>query len=439
MNRGIAADLRGDGQFGRELPCEDPARGAAPAPVDAPRAPRRPARRPGGVRPADAGVRQLIRVAREDPKVVAAETQGPLRVVPSVRVGPQREIDFMRGGSVAVMAVVDVPTRRVVAAWSGYAIRWQMARGGAGMFGRDLNLPWVWFPLCVIFLLGLLDYRRLRRVAHLDLLVVLSFGISRLLRRADIGVSVPLAYPPLVYLLARMLWVGFRGRGSGLRPSAPTALLAVLAVLLLGGRVALNVADSNVIDVGYAGVVGADQVTHGQPIYGFQATPVDNPTATPTVPSTTTPTSRSTCSHPGTGQLGRPAGRSRRRDRLRPADGLRPLCPRAAAAGAGRAGLRLGAILAFAWVGVPVHRLRARVELQRRPRGRALRRLAARHHVPAGAGGDGGDRSASPSSRRSSSPRCFWRGVERPGRAAIRPRCAGGVRRDQRAGARPGR
>ena len=39
-------------------------------------------------------------------------------------------------------------------------------------------------------------------------------------------------------------------------------------MLLVGFRVALNVVDSNVIDVGYAGVIGADRIADGDPLYG---------------------------------------------------------------------------------------------------------------------------------------------------------------------------
>ena len=39
-------------------------------------------------------------------------------------------------------------------------------------------------------------------------------------------------------------------------------------VFLIGFRVALNVTDSNVIDVGYAGVIGAQRIVHGKPLYG---------------------------------------------------------------------------------------------------------------------------------------------------------------------------
>jgi hypothetical protein len=120
----------------------------------------------------------------------------------------------------------------------------------------------------VIFLLGLVDWRRLRRVANLDLLVLLAFGVSHyFFNRADIGVSVPLVYPVLLYLLGRCLWIGWRGTGEGLRPIWPVAWMLVAALFLMGFRVGLNVADSGAIDVGYAGVVGADRIAHGEPIY----------------------------------------------------------------------------------------------------------------------------------------------------------------------------
>ena len=66
---------------------------------------------------------------------------------------------------------------------------------------------------------------------------------------------------------AAALWIGFRGRGEGLRPVWPAAWLLVAALFLIGFRVGLNVADSGAIDVGYASVVGADRIAHGEPIY----------------------------------------------------------------------------------------------------------------------------------------------------------------------------
>jgi hypothetical protein len=68
--------------------------------------------------------------------------------------------------------------------------------------------------------------------------------------------------------LDRALWLGFRRvQGSGLRPSIPIAVLAVMTVVLIAGRITLNVVDSNVIDVGYSGVIGADRIADREPIY----------------------------------------------------------------------------------------------------------------------------------------------------------------------------
>jgi hypothetical protein len=134
-----------------------------------------------------------------------------------------------------------------------------------------INSPYVWLPLCAVFVLGLLDWRRPFRLAHLDLLVLVAgFGLSHyFFNEGDIGLSVPLAYPPLLYLLGRALWLGYRrAEGIGLRPSLPIAVLAVATVVLIGGRMTLNVADSNVIDVGYSGVIGADRIADREPIYG---------------------------------------------------------------------------------------------------------------------------------------------------------------------------
>jgi hypothetical protein len=43
--------------------------------------------------------------------------------------------------------------------------------------------------------------------------------------------------------------------------------MVVAALFLMGFRVGLNLADSGAIDVGYAGVVGADRIVHGEPVY----------------------------------------------------------------------------------------------------------------------------------------------------------------------------
>ncbi|HEX5713027.1 MAG TPA: hypothetical protein VFX85_06915 [Solirubrobacterales bacterium] len=178
------------------------------------------------------------------------------------------EVAYFSDGDQVALAIVDPRSGEVTESWTGYQVAWKMARGYSGSFGHKLNAPYVFLPLCLLFLIGLVDWRRLWRVANLDLLVLLGFGLSHLFfNRGEIGVSVPLQYPVLLYLLARSLWIGFRGRGEGVRPVWPVAWMLVAALFLMGFRVGLNVADSGAIDVGYASVVGADRITHGEPIY----------------------------------------------------------------------------------------------------------------------------------------------------------------------------
>ncbi|HEV7616415.1 MAG TPA: hypothetical protein VGO36_09310 [Solirubrobacterales bacterium] len=211
---------------------------------------------------------EAIRIADRDPNAVKErKLNGGLAPVAN-KVDGNWEIAYFAAGEEVVLVIVDPGSGEVKESWTGDQVAWKMARGYSGAFGHKLNAPYVFLPLCAIFLLGLVDWRRWRRVANLDLLVLLGFGVSHFFfNRADIGVSVPLQYPVLLYLLGRALWIGFRGRGEGLRPVWPAAYLLVAALFLMGVRVGLNLADSGAIDVGYASVVGADRITHGEPIY----------------------------------------------------------------------------------------------------------------------------------------------------------------------------
>jgi len=166
--------------------------------------------------------------------------------------------------------MVDDRLGAVTEAWTGAQVSWRMARGYEGAFGRTLNAPWVWLPLCAVFLLPFVDPRRPFRLLHLDLLVLLAFGVSHVFfNQGEIGASVPLVYPVLIYLLVRMLAAGFRPRvrREPLVPFVPARWLVVGLVFLVAFRVGLNVIDSNVIDVGYAGVIGADRVADGEQLY----------------------------------------------------------------------------------------------------------------------------------------------------------------------------
>jgi hypothetical protein len=224
---------------------------------------------PAGAAETNLTEKEAIGAADRDAKVIATRADHPdLR--PSANLdGGNWNVDYFAGDRDVVQVVVDDATGVVRESWTGHQVAWKMARGYPGAFGHKLNAPYVWLPLCALFLLGLVDWRRPWRVANLDLVVLLSFGASHFFfNRADIGVSVPLAYPPLLYLIGRMLWIGFRGGGAGLRPMWPARWLLVAALFLIGFRGGLNVADSGVIDVGYAGVVGADRIADGEAIYG---------------------------------------------------------------------------------------------------------------------------------------------------------------------------
>ncbi|HYZ76259.1 MAG TPA: hypothetical protein VE596_02690 [Gaiellaceae bacterium] len=166
---------------------------------------------------------------------------------------------------------VDDANGEVTEALTGPQVAWGMARGGPGAFGGEkINSKPIWLAFCAVFLLGLADLRRLASLRNLDLLVFLSFTFSLwYFNRGDIFTSVPLAYPPLVYLLGRTLWVGIHGRGSPTRPFWPVWVLVAATVFLAGFKVGLNVQASNVIDVGYAGPIGAERIVHeGQAPYG---------------------------------------------------------------------------------------------------------------------------------------------------------------------------
>lgn len=211
---------------------------------------------------------EAIAAADRDPKVREQKRQHPDLTETAVLDEGRWEVGYHADGERLALAIVDRQSGEVLESWTGYQVDWKMARGYSGAFGHKLNAPYVFLPLCAIFLIGLVDWRRLRRVANLDLLVLLGFGVSHyFFNRAEIGLSVPLAYPALLYLLGRCLWIGLRGTGEGLRPVWPVAWMVVAALFLMGFRVGLNVADSGAIDVGYAGVVGADRIAHGEPIY----------------------------------------------------------------------------------------------------------------------------------------------------------------------------
>ena len=168
---------------------------------------------------------------------------------------------------------------------------------------------------------------------------------------AEIGLSVPLQYPPLLYLLGRCLWLGMRGRGIGLRPVWPAAWLLVAALFLVGFRVGLNIADCgrDRRRLRERGRSGPNQRRRADL---REISPTTSPRETPTARSTTSPTCPSSRSGPGAaaGTSFRPGTARRcsstwRRSRCLLLLGLR-LRP-------GREGRMTAATLGFAWAAYP--------------------------------------------------------------------------------------
>jgi hypothetical protein len=180
-----------------------------------------------------------------------------------------------------VLGKVDDRTGEVREAWTGPQVAWSMARGGAGAFGgRTINGVWLWLGFCAVFFLGLANLRHPLSLRNLDLLALLSFSISlRFFNEGEILWSAPLAYPPLAYLLARCVWIARRDRPPRASPPVwPVWVLAGACVFLAGFRVGLNVeAQRSVIDVGFAGVVGAHRIANGEMPYGHMPVQDDRP------------------------------------------------------------------------------------------------------------------------------------------------------------------
>jgi hypothetical protein len=216
---------------------------------------------------------QVLEIASRLPKLrrVRAEYSGSYGGAYLKGPGRWQVSYFSRSAKEIGQVIISDANGRVLEQWTGFQVAWTMARGYPGAFGRHVNALYIWLALCALFLIPFVDWRRPLQLAHLDLLALLSFSVSlAFFNHGDIYASVPLTYPPLVYLLIRMLVLAFRGAGTVRVPRSwvPAPWLAVGVVFLLGFRIGLNVVDGNVIDVGYAGVIGAQRIVSGEPLYG---------------------------------------------------------------------------------------------------------------------------------------------------------------------------
>ena len=178
------------------------------------------------------------------------------------------EVKILSGSAGEIArGIVDDRTGGVLEAWAGPQVAWPIARGPLG--GRQLNRPALWLALCAVFLVGLANFRRPLSMRNLDLLVLLSFSVSLwYFNHGHVFASASLVYPPLAYLLARCCWAAWKGGSGAVRPVWPVWLMVAATCFLVSFRAGLTLHSSSVIDVGYAGVIGADRIDHGRVPYG---------------------------------------------------------------------------------------------------------------------------------------------------------------------------
>jgi hypothetical protein len=200
----------------------------------------------------------------------------PYRVRVRTRLGSdgqrQWQLDFLEPSDKDIaQVVIDDRSGDVVEEWTGTQVDTKLARGYEGAVAGKVNKWWIWLPLCVLFLAPFVDPRRPLRLLHVDLLALLGFSVSLFFfNKAEIGWSVGLVYPVLAYIFLRMLFAGFRPSESRdrLLPIARRSWLVAGIVALVAFHTVYVATGGKVIDVGLAGVIGADRLTHGDDVYG---------------------------------------------------------------------------------------------------------------------------------------------------------------------------
>jgi hypothetical protein len=185
---------------------------------------------------------------------------------------------YAAGQQVAEVHIADY-TEDPYEVWTGPQVEWQLARGQPDAYGRKANAAYILWPLCALFLAGLINWRRPLSMRTLDLVVVLSFVASLYaFNRGNVFWSTPLIYPPMIYLTVRMVWIGWRRQPRHFHIGDRHLLVLVgLTFALMGFRLGLNNQDSNVIDVGYAGVAGAATLMDGVLPYGHMPDTTGHP------------------------------------------------------------------------------------------------------------------------------------------------------------------
>jgi hypothetical protein len=170
------------------------------------------------------------------------------------------------------------PSGDVAEALVGPQVAWPLAR--SAHLGGKINDTPIWLAFCLVFVLALADLRRPLSLRNLDVAMLLGFSAYLwYFIHGRVFASAVAAAVPLLYFIGRCAWVGATNRtgrsGAGV---LPVWILVALLFVLVGFRLGLNHYGPQVIDVGYAGVIGADRLASGESPYGNF--PVEN-TGTP--------------------------------------------------------------------------------------------------------------------------------------------------------------
>jgi glycosyl transferase family 87 len=212
---------------------------------------------------------RALAIAKTSPKLLAIHrTHHPLHYIVEQMVRSHYEIFFYYHGKVVADQVV-LPTGQLGPTYTGALIQGIYARG---QYGGIFDSPWLLGSFTAMFLLPLLLLRGRSWLDRLDIAVVLAFFASYgLFDHTHLESAVWLFYPPLVYLLVRMLIRGLRPRPSRGRLDSrlPTAVLVVGLLALIGGRIYANLDPASVLDVATASALGAYKILHGHSIYYY--------------------------------------------------------------------------------------------------------------------------------------------------------------------------
>jgi hypothetical protein len=211
---------------------------------------------------------EAIARAETAPKMVAIHrTHHPLRIAAYVWVGSHYEIYFYYHDKVIADQIIG-PAGQIGATYTGPLI---LGIYGRGHYGGIFDSPILLAAFSLMFLLPLLLLRGRSWFDRIDIAAVLTFGVSYLLfDNGHLEPAVWMFYPPLVYLLVRMLIRGYRPRvASRLDLRLPTAVLVVGLLALVVARIVITLHPAGVIDVGTASALGAYKLLHGQSLYYF--------------------------------------------------------------------------------------------------------------------------------------------------------------------------